>query len=96
MNTLGSRLVTTSTPGSSCIVAFMTIRGRRPYTLSSWCTSRNESPGPAWRLSTMTGRASRAARSAGVQVRLVHLDAQAERALRRAAKTWSRNQRMIA
>jgi len=61
MKTFGTRLATTSTPGSSCIAAFITTRGRRMYTLSSWRTSRNESPGPAWRLSTITGRASRAA-----------------------------------
>ncbi len=66
MKTLGRRLATTSTPGSSCMAAFMTTRGRRSYTLSRWRTSRNESPGPAWRLSTMTGRASRAACSSGV------------------------------
>ncbi len=65
-NTLGSRLATTSTPGSSCIVAFMTTRGRRRYTVSRWCTSRNESPGPACLLSTMTGPASRAACSSSV------------------------------
>ncbi len=66
MNTFGSRLAMTSRLGSYCSDAFMTTRGRRPYTVSSWWTSRNESPGPACLLSTMTGRASRAACSAGV------------------------------
>jgi len=66
MNTLGNRFPSTSRLGSNCSAAFITTRGRRLYPVSSWWMSRNESPGPACRLSTMTGRISRAIRSAGV------------------------------
>jgi hypothetical protein len=40
MDTFGSRLPTL---GSICSAAFITTRGRRWYTLSNWCTSREES-----------------------------------------------------
>ena len=79
-NALGTRLATMSRLGSSWSVAFMTTRGRRSQTVSRWCTSSSESPGPACRLSTMSGRSSASTASGGAATST--LSPQARRARR--------------
>jgi hypothetical protein len=56
MNLFGSRLSRMSTAGSHCSVALSTIRGSRSNQLTSPWMSTNESPGPACRLTTTSGR----------------------------------------
>jgi hypothetical protein len=79
-NAFGTRLATMSRLGSSCSVAFMTTRGRRSQTVSRWCTSSSESPGPACRLSTMSGRSPASSASGGAVTST--LSPQARRACR--------------
>ena len=65
MKVLGSRFSSTSIAGSHCRDSLSTMRGSRSYQLMSAWASRNESPGPACRHSTSSGR-SRGAESGSV------------------------------
>ena len=56
MNRFGSRLSSTSIAGSHCRLSLSTIRGSRSNQLTSAWIRMNESPGPACRQSTSSGR----------------------------------------